>query len=135
MSFWKRLLGGLRQTVIIDHNYEDKKYFAVKYVVNDVVVMNCDCHIKGDKILLADIRDMEGNPESEYYNRGYGTIMMRYLIGYARDIGCSGIYGYLSDVDRGHEDRLVHFYEKFGFIVSYYSEPMGCNYGEVALFL
>ena len=54
-------------------------------------------------------------------NRGYGTIMMTCLINYLQHFNVSYIKGFIStfDVtdtnDKEHNNRLHHFYKKFGF--------------------
>lgn len=50
-------------------------------------------------------------------NRGYGSIMMRNLIEYSKKNDFIYIDGWLSRVDYGHRKRLLHFYQKFGFII------------------
>lgn len=64
---------------------------------------------------LADIhvdRRMEG--------RGLGSMLLSAVIEACRARGFEGIEGKLSRADSGHFDKLKHFYEKFGFIVTFY---------------
>ncbi|MBD5488051.1 MAG: GNAT family N-acetyltransferase [Lachnospiraceae bacterium] len=48
-------------------------------------------------------------------NKGYGSLMMAKLIEFAKVNDFQGINGWLSHVDMEHEERLYHFYQKFGF--------------------
>lgn len=60
-------------------------------------------HIRIDDIIMEDD------------NIGNGSICMKYFIGEVKNLNCGLIHGYLSDVDRDHFDRLIHYYEKFDF--------------------
>lgn len=48
-------------------------------------------------------------------NKGYGSLMMKELIEYAKMNKFIYINGWLSEVDVNHVKRLYHFYYKFGF--------------------
>lgn len=63
-------------------------------------------------ISLADI-------EIEEYlsNHGYGSILLSSLIEIAKQRNINSITGWISSVDSGHIDRLVHFYKKHNFDV------------------
>jgi len=50
---------------------------------------------------------------------GNGTIAMNHLIEYTKENNYLFITGVLSDVDKDHFDRLEHFYNKFGFDVTF----------------
>lgn len=51
--------------------------------------------------------------------RGLGSIAMKTLIDYAKEISVIKITGELSQVDADHFDRLEHFYRKHGFKVTF----------------
>lgn len=86
------------------------------------------CVIQEDgTILIGDII----HTNSKNYNHGYGSLMMEQLISYATEHGYSLICGNLSTVDSDHKERIHHFYEKFGFVITEHSEPLNCYYGEI----
>ncbi|MHC6179341.1 GNAT family N-acetyltransferase [Clostridium sp. JNZ X4-2] len=58
----------------------------------------------------------------EHNNIGNGTIAMKYFLQVAKELGVDKITGWLSDTDKDHWDRSVHFYEKFGFKVKFNEE-------------
>lgn len=58
-------------------------------------------------------------------NRGYGSLMMAKLIEFAKVNDFRGITGWLSYLDMGHEKRLYHFYQKFGYEIVPNDEGMG----------
>lgn len=62
--------------------------------------------------------------ECKKSNRGYGSVMMKELIKYARQNEFKLINGWLSKVDYGHKERLYHFYQKFGFEIIQNDEGM-----------
>lgn len=66
------------------------------------------------------IQDIQGGR-----NLGHGSVAMKILIKYAVDNGIEKITGNLSQVDYDHKDRLIAFYEKFGFLVEYYDDKNG----------
>ncbi len=53
---------------------------------------------------------------------GNGSILLKYLIEFAKEKNVKYISGMLSSVDKDHFDKLEHFYEKFGFKVSFNQE-------------
>ena len=65
--------------------------------------------------LLADI-----HVDRRMENRGLGSMLLTAVIEGCRARGHEGIEGRLSQTDSGHFDKLKHFYEKFGFIVTLY---------------
>ena len=65
--------------------------------------------------LLADI-----HVDRRMENRGLGSMLLTAVIEACRARGHKGIEGRLSRADSGHFDKLRHFYEKFGFIVTFY---------------
>ncbi len=65
-----------------------------------------------DKIII--ISDIQ---TGSLINHGYGSMLMRLLINYAKQNDIIEIRGILSSVDSDHIDRRKHFYEKFGFSV------------------
>ena len=92
-----------------------------------------DCVMKEDaSILIGDIWHNQTRPR---YNRGYGSMMMEKLLEFALENEYSLIYGNLAECDLGHKDRLLHFYRKFGFIITEYPELQGNYFGKIELHL
>lgn len=53
-------------------------------------------------------------------NKGYGSIIMKSFIEYAKEFRVPFISGFLSPIDTSseeHKQRLIHFYTKFGFSI------------------
>lgn len=55
-------------------------------------------------------------------NKGYGSIMMEVLINYAKSLAfnieyISGFLSFVDTADEEHNQRLRHFYSKFGFTI------------------
>lgn len=73
--------------------------------------INCTVYKEQKKIAIEDIWCKKNN-------KGYGSLMMRELIEYAKQHGIKYIDGWLSGVDANHLERLYHFYHKFGFIIT-----------------
>lgn len=48
---------------------------------------------------------------------GNGTALMFALFRYAKENNFSEIKGFLSDIDSDHKDRLLKYYNKFGFTI------------------
>ncbi|MGG7060130.1 hypothetical protein ACQPUY_15455 [Clostridium nigeriense] len=70
-----------------------------------------------------DKRDIKiGDIQTEDNNIGNGSILMKYFIKVAKEMKFSNIYGDISIVDKDHWDRLIHYYKKFGFKVSFNKE-------------
>ena len=53
-------------------------------------------------------------------NRGVGSMLVQRAIEECKRRGHKDMEGDLSDVDRGHFDKLKHFYEKLGFSVVFH---------------
>lgn len=75
--------------------------------------------IRENNIYIQDIITYEHNT-----SKGYGTIAMDYLKKVAHTERVP-ITGWISPADMDHYDRLIHFYQKNGFEVTYneYSKP------------
>lgn len=59
--------------------------------------------------------------DEEVENQGVGSRLLSEIITTCRKRGHVGIEGELSIVDSDHFDKLTHFYEKFGFTVTFHS--------------
>lgn len=103
----------------------------VRLCVNDYRSARIQCVIESDSTIL--IGDILHHNEDSDYNKGYGTLMMEHLLAYAKEHGYGYIYGNLSEVDLDHKERLHHFYEKFGFKVTEYTEPQDNYYGMIEM--
>ena len=75
----------------------------------------CEWQIKNKTMLINEFHTFK------YANRGVGSVLMRELLIYAKEIECSFVAGILSDIDvkgdANRRSRRRHFYEKFGFEV------------------
>ena len=101
-------------------------FFIVAYAgKRHVANMRCLCYEDGS-ILICDIQHRNNE-----YNRGYGSAMMDKLNSYAAENGYTHIWGNLSEVDRDHQDRLHHFYQKHGFQVTVFEQLDGSYYGRI----
>ena len=75
-----------------------------------------DGHLR--QLPMALMEDVYVAPQME--NRGVGSFLVGEIIAACKEQGHAGIEGKLSRVDRGHFGKLKHFYEKFGFAVTFY---------------
>ena len=73
--------------------------------------MTCEIHKESKSIKICDIL-------SEKENSGYGSLMMQKLIEFANQNDFMYIDGWLSRYDYDHKERLLHFYQKFGFNIT-----------------
>ncbi|WP_222433897.1 GNAT family N-acetyltransferase [Planococcus sp. CPCC 101016] len=78
------------------------------------------------KIELSDIDIKES-----MVNLGYGSILLNGLIQIAKHRNVTFISGWISEVDRNHIDRLVHFYEKHEFEVILHEEKNSAKIGSL----
>lgn len=95
----------------------------------NVANIKCLCYEDGS-ILICDIQHRNNE-----YNRGYGSAMMDKLNSHAVENGYTHIWGNLSEVDRNHQDRLHHFYQKHGFQVTVFERMDGSYYGRIDKYL
>lgn len=58
----------------------------------------------------------------EIEDMGYGSVFMTHIITYLKLAGYRYLTGYICPADFGHEDKLRHFYKKFGFTITDYSD-------------
>lgn len=115
------------QTPIIEISKSDC-LLMIKCFVKHKMVYKMQCVIESDSsILIGDIT----HTQNRNYNKGYGSLMMNKLIEYTKENGYTLIHGNLSLVDVDHKERLHHFYNKFGFIITEFPEPKDCYYGEI----
>ena len=99
--------------------------------INDKPEAKIVCVIRSDNsILISDITNERGA-----YCKGYGSLMMNELLSYAERNGHTYLFGNLSVVDMDHADRLHHFYEKFGFLITIYDKHQGSYYGKIEKYL
>lgn len=89
-----------------------------------ICIMKCVITEKG--MLIGDIIDLE---YPKHIDKGYGSKMMITLLQFCSQHNIDYLYGILSTVDEGHKDRLIHFYEKFGFNLYYMIKPLIVNLG------
>lgn len=113
---------------------QDRKAAGVfKTKFNDivgVVILHTDCLIrielyqsKGKASTLTSVLNKDtiniGDIQMVRNCRGFGSIAMKMLIDYAKEINVNRITGELSLVDEDHFDRLEYFYKKHGFKVMF----------------
>ncbi len=65
--------------------------------------------------------------DTQFENRGMGSMLVREALEICKRLGHVGMYGTLSIVDSDHFDKLKHFYEQLGFSVVFY-KPGDPNY-------
>ena len=96
--------------VINTKSCEDEPILQIYALHNKKILgrINCIIHKELRTITISDI-------ECQKNNRGYGSVIMKELIEYARQNEFTHINGWLSKVDYDHRERLYHFYQKFGF--------------------
>ncbi|MBE6848090.1 MAG: GNAT family N-acetyltransferase [Ruminococcus sp.] len=102
----------------------------IKLYVNNSREAQIKCVLESDTTIL--IGDIE-HVKEENFNKGYGSAMVEKLIQFAKENGYSHIYGNLSMVDLDHQERLYHFYEKFGFKITEYDDQQGNYFGRIDL--
>lgn len=84
-----------------------------------ICYMHLEYNIKGVPNTNAHIVDWCSSIE----NSGYGSVLMTHLINYLKNSGFHSMTGIISWVDFDHEEKLRHFYSKFGFEIT----DCGCN--------
>ena len=75
------------------------------------------------------IKDFISNTE----NKGYGRILLGYVIEKAFNYDIETIYGDLSDVDKNNFDWLIPFYKSIGFQVTIYDNPKTIMQGKIEM--
>lgn len=90
------------------------------------LLVNASVHYNASKLVIEDI---QGG-----YNKGYGTAAMWEIINIAKQKNLKKLSGRLYDGDlKDHKDRLVHFYEKFGYSVTITNEENNTLGGRIIL--
>ena len=100
--------------------------------INVKKISSMKCVVEEKAILIGDIEPFRNHKD---FNKGYGTMMMNELLSYAKQNNINEVYGYLSDVDIDHKERLLHFYTKFGFEIKLYDVMIDCNFGEIRILI
>lgn len=106
--------------------YSYKESINIRAYCQDREVGRISCCINDEnrQIKIGDITCKKNN-------KGYGSLMMEKLIEFAKVNKFEVITGWLSCVDRGHEKRLYHFYQKFGFEIAPNDE--GIKFADIRL--
>lgn len=114
MKIYKHILSKKNIDTIL---YEDFSTLRIEAYKNDKFMgqMICEIHKESKSIKICDIR-------SEKKNKGYGSLMMQKLIEFANQNDFIYIDGWLSRVHFDHKERLLHFYQKFGFEITLCNE-------------
>lgn len=108
----------LKRKIEIEIRHDNSSIYIYAYCKNrEVGRIGCTI-IEGNKQVKIDDITCTKN------NKGYGSLMMMKLIKFAKENGFQSIIGFLACVDRGHEKRLYHFYQKFGFEITPNDEGM-----------
>lgn len=110
MTIFQHILSKKNIDTIIYENFPTLKIDVYKNKKSMGKII-CEINKKSKSIKICDIY-------SDKKNRGYGSIMMQNLIEYGKKNDFIYIDGWLSRVDYGHKERLLHFYQKFGFKVT-----------------
>ena len=110
----------MKKNVKITKSHFSYPFITFTLKVGKEPIVEMICERQKDKLLLGDIREVFYRDKS--INKGYGTILLKELFEYANKKHISNIYGHLSLVDYDHKDRLIYFYEKHGFEITYYEE-------------
>ncbi len=100
--------------------------------INGKKISSMKCVVEEKAILIGDIEPFRNHKD---FNKGYGTMMMNELLSYAKQNNINEVYGYLSDVDIDHKERLLHFYTKFGFEIKLYDVMIDYNFGELRILI
>lgn len=100
--------------------------------INGKKISSMKCVVEEKAILIGDIEPFRNHKD---FNKGYGTMMMNELLSYAKQNNINEVYGYLSDVDIDHKERILHFYTKFGFEIKLYDVMIDCNFGEIRILI
>lgn len=100
-----------RKVDIEVRSYKESINIRAYYKNREVGRILCCINDENRQIKIGDITCKKNN-------RGYGTLMMEKLIEFAKANKFEVITGWLSYVDKGHEKRLYHFYQKFGFEIT-----------------
>lgn len=115
-----------RKIEIVMRNDNSSIYIYAFYKNREVGRIACGTDKEKRLIKIGDITCKRNN-------KGYGSIMMAKLIEFAKTNGFKVIIGWLSYVDKGHEKRLYHFYQKFGFEITPNDE--GMKFADISLIL
>lgn len=94
------------------------------YQDQEIARIKCTINKKNKQIRINDINCKKNN-------KGYGSLMMEKLIDFAKANKFDVITGWLSCADKGHEKRLYHFYQKFGFEITPNDE--GVKFADIKL--
>ena len=133
-TMWHELLGKIlrRKTGSLNVEVElNDGLLIIRCMLNGEECARILCVVESASTIL--ISDIWHRNKKKDYNKGYGTLMMEFLIQYANNNNYECVYGNLSDIDLDHKERLHHFYRKFGFSVIEYSETQKTFYGKVIL--
>ena len=84
---------------------------------NQVLSLAYSLNPEKKRIVIDDIQTTE-------FNKGYGSIAMKYLFDLAKKQNVEIISGWISSEDWDHINRLKRFYEKNGFILTLNYETM-----------
>ncbi len=106
---------------------EDGCHMVSWYGLADGYNYGCKAFVKTHQIDLGDSEDedtvrlleigriIDVRVDSFMENRGVGSMLVKLAIEASKRRGNLGLDGEISSVDRGHFDKLEHFYEKLGF--------------------
>ena len=108
----------------------DESRLTVRLALNDRMCADMQCVVESDTTIL--IGDIRHRSEADY-GKGYGSQMMSAFLNYAAEHSFKYVHGNLATVDLDHKDRLHHFYQKFGFVITEYPEPQNTDYGKIEM--
>ena len=113
---------------LYEHYSDDSPYYFIDIKIGFKTfykALNCDLDKENKTIHIGGLY-IGGYDNYQYINKGYGTQVMNKLIKFARENGYKKITGELVNDDSDHRDRQMHFYRKFGFIISPPDEDNDC---------
>ncbi len=100
--------------VVIENNQSDSELIMIFANSRKLNLGTLKAVVNGEKLLIGDIDISE-----EYVNYKIGSKLIERLEEICKEQGIKDIYGNLANVDLDHKDRLIHFYEKHGYSISY----------------
>ena len=113
-----------------EHFYENlNKYSVWLWFENEQKkpVLQCDLYHNIKEIFISDLHIGEEYELEFYCRKGYYTEIMEFLLKFAHQNNYKIITGELKSYDMCRRERQIHFYKKFGFVISEPDTHNNCN--------